>query len=106
MGLAYNSVQGTFQSSGIKSYDLFGEALIQAYRYEEIRKDPVVQQIMRGRAHELGLEHYNLLIIQEVVYNSLKSEYKTMFSSIDLKAISMQIRQDISAEYVYYHVLP
>jgi len=106
MGLAYNSVQGTFQSSGIKSYDLFGEALIQAYRYEEIRKDPVVQQIMRGRAHELGLEHYNLLIIQEVVYNSLKPEYKTMFSSIDLKSISMQIRQDIHAQFVYYHVLP
>jgi hypothetical protein len=28
MGLAYNSVQGTFQSGGISSYDLFGEALI------------------------------------------------------------------------------
>src|SRR5690606_28141249 len=27
MGLAYNSVQGTFQSVGIRAYDLFGDAL-------------------------------------------------------------------------------
>ena len=40
MGLAYNSVQGTFQSGGIRSYDLFGESLIQASKYEELRKQP------------------------------------------------------------------
>ena len=106
MGLAYNSVQGTFQSSGIKSYDLFGEALIQAYRYEEIRKHPKVERLMRARATELGLEHYNLLIIQEVVYNSLKPAYKAMFSDIDLKAIGLQMRQDVDAHFVYFHVLP
>ncbi|MDX1492005.1 MAG: hypothetical protein R3332_12025 [Pseudohongiellaceae bacterium] len=106
MGLAYNSVQGTFQSSGIKSYDLFGEALVQAYRYEEIRKHPVVREAMNKRAAELGLEHYNLLIIQEVVFNSLKPDYKAMFSAIDLNEIGLKIRQDIDANFVYFHVLP
>jgi len=45
MGLAYNSVQGTFQSGGIRSYDLFGESLIQASKYEELRKQPIIWNI-------------------------------------------------------------
>lgn len=105
MGLALNSVQGTFQSSGIKSYDLFGEALIQAYRYEEMRKHPVVEQLIHERARELGLRHYNILIIQEVIFNSLRSDYRELFSSIDLRKIDYQIRQDIHAHFVYFHVL-
>lgn len=106
MGLAFNSVQGTFQSSGIKSYDLFGDALIQAYRYEEMRKHPAVERTIHDRATEMGLQHYNILIIQEVIYNSLKAEYKALFHTIDLRNIGYQIRQDINAQYVYFHVLP
>jgi hypothetical protein len=105
MGLAFNSVQGTFQSSGIKSYDLFGEALIQAYRYEEIRKHPLIEKLINDKALESGLSHYNILIVQEVIYNSLKTEYKALFNCIDLHEIGFQIRQDISAKFVYFHVL-
>ena len=105
MGLAFNSVQGTFQSSGIKSYDLFGEALIQAYRYEEIRKHPSIAKIINDAAAELGLRHFNILIIQEVIYNSLKPEYKALFKSIDLHKGGFTIRQDITAQCVYFHVL-
>ena len=106
MGLAFNSVQGTFQSSGIKSYDLFGDALIQAYRYEEIRKHPSIAKIIHNKAASKGLQYYNILIIQEVIYNSLKPEYKAMFDSIDLHKGGFTIRQDISAQCVYFHVLP
>ena len=106
MGLAFNSVQWTFKSSGIKSYDLFGDALIQAYRYEEIRKHPVIEKLINDRALDLGLAHHNIPIIQEVIYNSLKTEYKALFSRINLREIGFQIRQDISAEYVYFHLLP
>lgn len=105
MGLAFNSVQGTFQSSGIKSYDLFGEALIQAYRYEEIRKHPSIAKIINEAAAELGLRHFNILIIQEVIFNSLKPEYKALFKSIDLYKGGFTIRQDITAQCVYFHVL-
>jgi hypothetical protein len=42
MGLAYNSVQGTFQSGSIRPYDLFGESWIQASKYEELRKQPII----------------------------------------------------------------
>lgn len=105
MGLAFNSVQGTFQSSGIKSYDLFGEALIQAYRYEEIRKHPSIAKIINDAAAEQGLRYFNILIIQEVIFNSLKPEYKEMFKSIDLYEGGFTIRQDITAQCVYFHVL-
>ncbi len=105
MGLAFNSVQGTFQSSGIKSYDLFGEALIQAYRYEEIRKHPSIAKIIKDAAALKGLQHFNILIIQEVIYNSLKAEYKALFKAIDLQKGGFSIRQDITAQCVYFHVL-
>ena len=50
MGLAYNSVQGTFQSGGIRSYDLFGDSLIQAAKYEELRKQPAFWKIFSDHA--------------------------------------------------------
>lgn len=50
MGLAYNSVQGTFQSGGIQSYDLFGDSLIQTAKYEELRKQPAFWKIFSDHA--------------------------------------------------------
>jgi len=105
MGLAYNTVQGTFQSSGIKSFDLFGEALIQAYRYEEMRKHPAVAKAIQKRASTMGLSHFNILIIQEVIYDSLKADYKSLFEAVDLQAIGYKVRQDIYARFVYFHIL-
>jgi hypothetical protein len=105
MGLAYNSVQGTFQSSGIRAYDLFGDALVQAYRYEEMRKNPIISDIIRQHAGEMGLTHYNILIIQEVIFNSLCERYKKLFSRIKLSEIDYPVPQDPDAQYVYFHVL-
>lgn len=105
MGLAFNSVQGTFQSSDIKSYDLFGEALIQAYRYEEMRKHPAVGRIILEHALAQGLTAYNILIVQEVIYNSLKPQYKALFTAIDLHEIGYVIRVDVNARFIYFHTL-
>ncbi len=105
MGLAYNSVQGTFQSGDIKSYDLYGDALIQAYRYEEIRKVPEIERIIQLKAAEMGIEHFNILIIQDVIYNSLDERYRNLFNEIDMQALNFLIRQDAKARYVYFHVL-
>jgi len=105
MGLALNTVQGTFQSSGIKSYDLFGYALIQAYRYEEIRKHSDIEAIITATAREQGLSHFNILIIQEVIYNSLDMQYQKLFHEIDLRKIGFVIRQDANARFVYFHVM-
>lgn len=110
MGLAYNSVQGTFQSGGIRSYDLFGDALIQASKYEELRKQPVLWDLFTRQAKELGLVDFHILIVQEVVYNSLSPSYRDLFIEIDindpkLKESSFEMMYDNDAKFIYFHVL-
>lgn len=110
MGLAYNSVQGTFQSGGIRSYDLFGDALIQAAKYEELRKQPVLWDIFCEHAREHGLEDFNILIVQEFVYNSLSPAYRDLFSEIELVderlvGKDFHMMYDNEAKYIYFHIL-
>lgn len=110
MGLAYNSVQGTFQSGGIRSYDLFGDALIQAAKYEELRKQPVLWDIFCEHAAERGLKNFNILIVQEFVYNSLSPSYRELFTEIDLTDERLLRRDfhlmyDNEARYIYFHIL-
>lgn len=111
MGLAYNSVQGTFQSGGIRSYDLFGEALIQASKYEELRKQAVLWEMFCGHAEEQGMSSFNIMIVQEVVYNSLSPAYRDLFIEIDLSDHKLldrdfQMMYDNEAKYIYFHLLP
>lgn len=110
MGLAYNSVQGTFQSGGIRSYDLFGDALIQASKYEELRKQPVIWNLFKEHALQRGLQNFNVLIIQEVVYNSLSPAYRDLFTELDLDSErfaghNFQLMYDSDARYIYFHIL-
>jgi len=110
MGLAYNSVQGTFQSSGIRSYDLFGDALNQAAKHEEIRKQPQLKKLMEDHAQKLGLQGFHIMIIQEVIFNSLSSESRDLFVEVDLmgkefQGKNVQVLHDIDARYLYFHVL-
>lgn len=110
MGLAYNSVQGTFQSGGIRSYDLFGDALIQAAKYEELRKQPILWNIFTDYANKLGFDDFHILIVQELVYNSLSPSYREMFIEIDLSEKqfvenNIQMMYDSEAKYVYFHIL-
>jgi len=110
MGLAYNSVQGTFQSGGIRSYDLFGDALIQASKYEELRKQPALWKIFTRHAKSLGLEDFNILIVQEVVYNSLSPGYRALFAEISLDTPELldnnfQMMYDNGAKFIYFHIL-
>jgi len=110
MGLAYNAVQGTFQSGGIRAYDLFGDSLIQAARYEELRKHPVLSKVIKAHAASLGLEHYHILIIQEVIFNSLSESCRDLFVEVDLwgdqfEGYSFHSLHDNDARFVYFHVL-
>ena len=110
MGLAYNSVQGTFQSGGIRSYDLFGDALIQAAKSEELRKQPVLWDIFCEHAREMGLKDFNILIVQEFIYNSLSPSYRELFTEIDMadsRLVEKELRlmYDNEAKYIYFHLL-
>lgn len=110
MGLAYNAVQGTFQSGGIRSYDLFGDALIQASKYEELRKQPYIWELFKEHARERSLDHFNILIVQEVIYNSLSPSYRELFTEIDLSderltKNNFHMMYDNDAKYIYFHLL-
>lgn len=110
MGLAYNAVQGTFQSGGIRSYDLFGDALIQASKYEELRKQPLVWNILCEHAARMGLKDFNILIVQEVVYNSLSPSFRDLFVELDLDSdvftqSNFQLMYDNDARFIYFHLL-
>ncbi|PCJ21855.1 MAG: hypothetical protein COA96_15140 [SAR86 cluster bacterium] len=110
IGLAYNSVQGTFQSGGIRSYDLFGESLVQASKYEELRKQPILWKKFKARAQEIGLYDFNILIVQETVYNSLSPSYRDIFIEVDLNEkefveSNIEMMYDSEAKYIYFHVL-
>ena len=110
IGLAYNSAQGTFQSGGIRAYDLFGDSLIQAARYEELRKHPILSGIIKTEAESLGLDFYHILIIQEVIYNSLSESFRELFVEVDLwgekfEGYNFHSLHDNDARYVYFHVV-
>jgi len=109
IGLAYNSIQGTFQSAGIRSYDLNGEAIVQAAKYEELRKRPELWDLFSKHAAKMGIEYFHLLIVQEVVYNSLSSSYKDLFVEIDLTDPRVftgeeDMCYDTEARYVYFYI--
>jgi hypothetical protein len=70
-----------------------------------MRKHPAVEHIIHDHALSLGLPFYNILIVQEVIYNSLKPEYRTLFRAIDLQEIGYVIRVDINARFIYFHIL-
>jgi class 3 adenylate cyclase len=106
IGLAYNSIQGTFQSGSIRSYDLFGDAIVQAAKYEELRKEVGLWAVFEDCARRQGFTDFHVLIIQEVVYNSLSPAYRDIFSEVDLVSMPLdELRVDPDARYVYFHVL-
>ncbi len=108
IGLAYNSIQGTFQSGGIRSYDLFGEAIVQASKYEELRKNPQLWSLFSEEAKRQGLEYFHVLIVQEVVYNSLSPAYRDLFTEVDLATLvttGVDMLYDPEARFIYFHVL-
>jgi len=60
-------------------------------------------------AAERGLVDFNVLIVQEVVYNSLSPSCRELFTEIDLKDKSLvgdfQMMYDNDARYIYFHLL-
>lgn len=110
IGLAYNSIQGTFQSAGIRSYDLYGDAIVQAAKYEELRKQPELWSLFSAQAARSGFESFHVLIVQEVVYNSLSPSYRDLFAEVDLGEMRFsqsgaEMLYDPEARYLYFYVL-
>ena len=61
-------------------------------------------------AKEMGLEDFHVLIVQEVVYNSLSPSYRELFIELNVNDKHMvennfRMMYDNDANYIYFHVL-
>jgi class 3 adenylate cyclase len=94
IGISYDSLFGFYPQAGAKEYDLYGRAIVLATRYESMRK-----VILKSS------DKVNLLIIQERVYKSLTKNLREKFIAFDLKKENFEVRDDPSAEVLYYAIL-
>ena len=90
IGISYGSVSGYFPKIGIKHYDLYGDAIVHATRYEAMRKHLFSQGIERG----------NIIIIQEKAYNCLSSEISEELA--EFKLDNYKVRDDPEATKLFY----
>ncbi len=94
IGMAYGDVCGYFPKTGLKHYDLYGETIIKATRYEAMRKIIFEQ----GRVPQ-----GNIMILQEDVFGNLASGYQDGFMEYQLD--QYRVRDDPNAEKLYYKVV-
>jgi len=94
IGIALDTLTGFYPEAGTKEYDIYGHALVLATRYEGMRK--ILFEAEKGRS---------VLIIQEVVYQSLDPSHRAGFSLMDLKELGVVVRDDPAATKLYYQFL-
>lgn len=88
VGIATGSIEGFFTLSGTRSYDMFGQAIVLATRYEGIRKKFNLQK----RRH--------LITVQDRVYSLLSQDLKKQLNCYQLHRDT--IRDDHHAKEFYY----
>ena len=91
IALAMDHISGFFPESGTKSYDLFGRAVVLATRYEGMRK-----VLWGDKLQE------SVIILHERVYASIDPSAYPQFTRHQLKQNDMVVRDDPSAEYLFY----
>jgi class 3 adenylate cyclase len=94
IGIALDTITGFYPEAGTKEYDLYGQAIVLATRYEGMRK--TLFEADKGRS---------VLIIQEKVFLSLDPSHRCGFASIDLKELGVVVRDDPAATKLYYQYL-
>ncbi len=94
IGIAWGEIEGFFPNTGTKEYDLYGQSIIHANRYESLRKD--IFQVV----------DFDVLIIQHEVYQSLPPTMQEKFISLDLSSANLRVRDDPGALLVHYRCFP
>lgn len=90
LGLAMGEVGGFFPAAGLKHYDLFGDTIVKATRYEAMRK-----AIFKGKELQR-----NIVIMQERVFDGLPREMQTDYKGFVLD--QTKVRDDEDATKLYY----
>ena len=91
IGIAKGEVEGFFPSSGTREYDLFGDGIIHATRYESMRKHLASPDLSK-----------NIIILQESVYEGLSAEEQADLIEVDLKKAKLSVRDDSTATKIYF----
>lgn len=94
IGIAKGEVFGYFPASGPKEYDLFGDSIVLATRYENMRK------VLLKNQHAA-----DIIVIQEHVYQGLTADEQLDFVEINLKQAGLKVRDDKMAERLYYRIV-
>jgi hypothetical protein len=95
IGIACDTIEGYFPSTGTREYDVYGRSVILATRYEGMRRT-----IFPDGAQN------SIVIIQRKVWMSLDAELRNRFKSFDLEAAGIQVRDDRDAKALYYVEIP
>jgi class 3 adenylate cyclase len=89
IGIARGRIQGFFTVSGIRSYELFGDSIVLATRYEGLRK--------QWPADRPG----HIITMPTRMYESLPLAFRPLFQQYKLGPGSQQIRNDADADSFY-----
>lgn len=90
IGIASGVIEGFYPNTGTKEYDLYGQSIILANRYEGLRKY-IFEKV-----------DFDILIIQDEVYQNLPDEMQTKFTTLDLSTVNLRVRDDPLANVVHY----
>ena len=90
IGIACGRVKGLFPKVGIKTYDLYGDPLVLATRYEAFRK-----KLFEGKNSAC-----NIITVQDKVFQNLSPHLKHDFRKFTLE--KFHIRDDASAKQLFY----
>lgn len=90
IGIAFGNIQGFYPDAGTKEYDLHGDALILATRYESFRK-----------LYFEKSPKTSVLFIQKKIYEGLCPQDQSLFQEIHLCDQTLQVRDDPHAKTTY-----
>jgi class 3 adenylate cyclase len=93
IGIAAGEIEGFFPNTGTKEYDLYGNGIVLANRYEGMRKS-LFQSV-----------EFDLMIVQEEVYKSLPPAMRASFEEVDLASRHLKVRDDPFAHFLYYQII-
>lgn len=91
IGIAMGPISGFYPESGTKEYDLYGQAIVLATRYEGMRK--VLSR---------HIPPSSFVILQERVYLSLAKDDREAFTTFDLTTRNITVRDDPGAKRIYF----
>jgi class 3 adenylate cyclase len=94
LGIALDAIAGFYPESGAKEYDLHGRSIVLATRYEAMRKSLFPQK-----------QASSVLILQERVWSSLKTEERSHYIKVDLRSRGLIVRDDPDASFLCYRLL-